>query len=466
MTTEYQTMPYNGSGWDVFRCFKDEPNAVLLESSLHDPQLGRYSFIAFRPFQIFAGDHPAALSGLRISFRRYATLVDPPGDLTLTPFSGGIIGFLSYDFGLSFEKVTAPGCPAPVPGCCFGFYDTVITVDHFLRRIVIAANGLPETSTAARRQKVRARIQEISEKLAGCGPGTQEPTEKELPAISPVFLKSNFSHKQYLAAVEKALAYICRGDIYQVNLAQCFSSLGPALPEHLDALTVYGRMREHFPSCFGAYFDGGDFQIASHSPERFLRLTNGHVTTRPMKGTRPRAENAAEDARLKAELLNSAKERAELLMVTDLERNDLGRVCQPGSVKVAALRTLEEYKSVFQTTASVEGQLAKDKDGFDLLYACLPGGSVTGCPKIRAMQIISELEPTRRSVYTGALGYMDFGGDMDFNILIRSVLFEGGRVSFHVGGGIVADSNPHAEYEETLVKAQAMLQSLGGVVVE
>ena len=268
----------------------------------------------------------------------------------------------------------------------------------------------------------------------------------------------NFSKSRYLETAQKALDYIADVEIYQVNLSQRFQfGFEGGL---LDPLSLYGTLRNISPSPFGGYVDGGNFQLLSNSPERFLHLNNGIVQSRPMKGTRHRANDELHDHVLREELLNSAKEKAELLMITDLLRNDLGRVCDYGSVSVKEMRALEEYAYVFQTTATVEGVLNKNKDCFDLMKACFPGGSITGCPKIRAMEIIEELEPTRRGMYTGSLGYINFSGNMDFNILIRTLLAYRNKLYFQVGGGIVADSTPENEYHETLVKAQALRDCL------
>jgi para-aminobenzoate synthetase component 1 len=256
-----------------------------------------------------------------------------------------------------------------------------------------------------------------------------------------------------LDAVRKALAYIERGDIYQVNLSQRFAY---APPEDFHPLQAWGLLNQCSPTGFGAYFDAGAFQIISNSPEEFLHVHEGLVRTRPMKGTRPRGRDILEDRRLREEIWNSPKDRAELLMITDLLRNDLGKVCAYGSVRVGRMRAIEEYRYVFQATSLVEGTLAKDKDCFDVIEACFPGGSITGCPKIRAMEVIEELEPASRGIYTGSLGYISFDGTMHFNILIRTLLCCGRKLYFQVGGGIVADSTPEGEYEETLVKARAL----------
>jgi para-aminobenzoate synthetase component 1 len=268
-------------------------------------------------------------------------------------------------------------------------------------------------------------------------------------------LDSNFTKEEYLSAIKKAKEYIKQGDIYQVNLSQTFQAKNSS-----SGFDIYRRLRKISPSHFSAYLDGGDFQILSSSPESFLRLEGDKVTTRPMKGTRGRSKNRLEDLKFRKELLKSQKDKAELLMIVDLERNDLGRVCSYDSIKVSALRQVEQYNTVFQTTATVEGRLHKNKDRIDLLRACFPGGSITGCPKIRSMEIIEELEPTRRSIYTGSLGYLSFSGSMAFNILIRTVLKKQDKLYFGAGGGIVADSKPEEEYSETLVKAKAMIQAV------
>ena len=267
---------------------------------------------------------------------------------------------------------------------------------------------------------------------------------------------------EYLRRVRTALGYIRRGDIYQLNLALQFA-VPPAAGLGLsDGPGLYARLRAVSASCFGAYLDAGSFQVISSSPERFLSLRGRAVETRPMKGTRPRGADRRSDGRLRQALCRSAKEQAELLMITDLMRNDLGRVCRFGSVRVDRLREIEAYRTVYQATSTVTGDLAPGRDGLDVLAACVPGGSVTGCPKIRAAAIIDELEPGRRGFYTGSAGYMDQSGDMDFNILIRTLLLRERQAVFHVGSGIVADSDPEAEYAETLVKAAAIRECLAG----
>ncbi|OHE81822.1 MAG: aminodeoxychorismate synthase, component I, partial [Verrucomicrobia bacterium GWF2_62_7] len=268
-------------------------------------------------------------------------------------------------------------------------------------------------------------------------------------------LESNLTREDYERAVRRILDYIAAGDVYQVNFSQRFRVQTTAEPELL-----YHALRTANPAPFAAYLDCGAGQILSSSPERFLQIRGRHIQTRPIKGTRPRTGNEQADQKAGRELMMSAKDQAELLMITDLERNDLGRVCEFGSVHVPELVTLESYATVLHLVSTVEGRLADEVMAVDAIRACFPGGSITGAPKIRAMEIIDELEPSARGVYTGAIGYLGFNGVADFNIAIRTMVHENGVVHFHAGGGIVADSEPAMEYEETLHKARGMVQAL------
>ena len=259
-----------------------------------------------------------------------------------------------------------------------------------------------------------------------------------------------------MRAVRRILEYIAAGDCYQVNLSQRLSA-----PYSGSAWSLYERLRAASPAPYSAFLDCGDHQVLSSSPELFLRVRGGEVETHPIKGTRPRGRTPEEDAAAAAELLSSPKDRAELLMIVDLERNDLGRVCRFGSVTVPELYRLESYANVHHLVATVRGQLRPQITPLECLRAAFPGGSITGAPKIRAMEIIEELEPVRRSLYTGAIGWVDGRGDGEWNIAIRTMVVKQGVVQFHVGGGVVADSDPQAEYEETLAKAGGMLAALG-----
>jgi len=438
----------------IFQALTRQKNCFFLDSSLNKNCLGRYSFLGANPFHILKTKNENPFPKLRSLLDKYK--IDVPKNSP--PFPGGALGYLSYDLGLMLEKKveSRPKEGLKIPDCFFGFYNTVVVIDHLKQLLYIFSAGFPETNPRLAKSLCRSNFKKICKLLSGIE------AERKCGEISglrdnPGELESDFSKEEYIAAIKKAKEYIKRGDIYQINLSQRFR-----VKTGLSDLQIYKRLREISPSCFSAYFNAGDYQILSSSPERFLSLEKDTVTTRPMKGTRPRGENKSQDLALKKDLLASAKDKAELMMIVDLERNDLGRVCSYDSVRTESLRELEEYSTVFQTTATVSGRLHKNKDRVDLLRACFPGGSITGCPKIRAMEIIEELEPTRRSVYTGCLGYASFSGEMDFNILIRSILKKDNMLYFGVGGGIVADSDPEEEYQETLVKARAMIAAISG----
>ena len=410
------TLAFNGDAFDIFYLFKDEPQAFFLDSSLQvtSPQ---FSYIGFAPF--------ATVSGMSIpAFKKIFDRHRLKNQKLALP--AGAVGYIGYDGSLFF-----------------GLYDTILGFDHQKRQLNIS--GLSQ-----------ARIYEVLKRIR------QAPMVKRKLKHSPsqINFKSNFTKLEYMKAVRRALEHIRRGDIYQINLSHQIkveSFRGGYFPQPVQ---IYKNLRRSFPSEFGAYFDDGRQVILSASPERFLRLQNRAVQVKPMKGTRPRGKSKFQDRKLKEQLLKNPKEIAELLMVTDLERNDLGRVCDYASVKVKAMRTIETYASVFQATSTIEGRLRRDMDSFDLLQAAFPSGSVTGCPKIAAMKIIKELERGPRGLYTGALGYISFSGDMDFNVMIRTMFVKQQQITFHVGGGIVADSNPSDEWQETWDKAQALIETL------
>ena len=464
----------------IFEAIKDKENAFFLDSSLHRGPLGRYSFLGFEPFYIFkAKGQEDSLNQLRELLKRYQLVNPAPrakargftggGVNTKFPFLGGAVGYLAYDFGLSLENIKEKAKDdLALPDVFWGFYDTVIAVDHWKKKLTIFSTGFPEKGSFLAKkhseQRLKQFIQELSKQGRHCEKAdkpTKQSKARDCFAIArndklAIKLTSNFTKEEYLKAVAKAKDYIRKGDIYQVNLSQRFSA-----ETTLNSFNLYQRLRQVSPSDFSACLDCGDFQIISSSPERFLNFDGKNVSTRPMKGTRPRGINSRADARHKRDLLQSPKDKAELLMIVDLLRNDLGRVCKYGSVRVSSMRALEAYSTVYQTTASIEGVLYPGQDRIDLLKACFPGGSITGCPKIRSMQIIDELEPTQRSIYTGCLGYLGFNNTMDLNILIRTILKKNDTIYFQAGGGIVADSQPESEYQETLTKAQGIFKALG-----
>jgi len=416
------TLSFDGDAFGIFHIFKDQPQVFFLDSSRHQSQAS-YSYIGFAPFITVKGGD---LRGLKKVFDKYRLKAQ---DLS---FPAGAVGYLGYDGSLFF-----------------GFYDTILAVDHQKKQLIISSFS-------------KTRLKDVLKQVKGLIVGhsvTASETKQSLHKHSLNF-KSNFTKAGYIRTVRQALEHIRRGDIYQINLSHQIKVLMPRWPDYVEPAAIYRNLRQSFPSEFGAYFDDGRQVILSASPERFLKLQKSTVQVKPMKGTRVRGRNKIQDKKLKEQLLKSPKEIAELLMVTDLERNDLGRVCDYASVKVKVMRTIETYRSVFQATSTVEGRLRKDCDQFDLLQATFPSGSVTGCPKIEAMKIIKKLERSPRGLYTGALGYMSFSGDMDFNVMIRTMFLNPKEISFHVGGGIVADSKPQDEWQETWDKAKPLMDTL------
>jgi para-aminobenzoate synthetase component 1 len=304
--------------------------------------------------------------------------------------------------------------------------------------------------------RAKKRLNEMKATLAEVSSlGTEAPFTSTSATMKPVTLKGGFTHKEYVDAVEKCRQYIIAGDIFEVNLSQRFEAELAITPYEL-----YRRLRQINPAPFACYLGFDEVSVVSASPERFLRLRGDWVETRPIKGTRPRGKTPEEDETLANELLSSSKDRAENIMIVDLERNDLGRVCRFGTVKVTELAILEVFPTVFHLTSTVVGRLREGKNCIDLLKATFPGGSITGAPKVRAMEIIDELEPTKRSVYTGNIGYLSFNGDLDLNIAIRTFLVKGEKAYFQVGGAVVYDSDPEAEYQETLDKARALVNAI------
>jgi para-aminobenzoate synthetase component 1 len=456
---------------DVLRRFADRPGLLFLDSALTHPGLGRYSFLAADPFDYLwsrgklvhgAGgryDDMDPFAALAAHLRQFPSEHDP----RLPPFQGGAAGVLGYDLCHHLERLPWPRYnDLPTPDLAVGFYDWVIAWDHQDNRAWLISTGFPKLTRNSRLRRAAFRLNEVRRKLRASPPSPPSPTGSVLLPLAPQWpvphfpgLTSNFDRETYLATIRRAIEYIHAGDCFQVNVAQRL--LYPYLAPPLD---LYLRLRERNPATFAGYFSLGDYQIVSASPERFLRVHGGEVETRPIKGTRPRGATPQEDDARIEELLRSEKDRAENIMIVDLLRNDLGRVCRYGSVKVEAVCRVETYPFVHHLVSEVRGRLREGLGPVDLLRAAFPGGSVTGAPKIRAMEIIAELEPTARGPYCGSLGYIGFDGTMDTNILIRTFTAGHGWIQFPVGGGIVADSVPEHEYEETWHKAAGLLRAL------
>ena len=419
--------------FDTCARFSGLPYLLFLDSSAQGA-LSRYSFLAADPVAV-ARTPQAARELLR---------AERPEPLAgLPPFQGGIAGYIGYEWGAALERVkrAAPDSITPkIPDVALAYYDWVIAWDHREAKAWLISAERAAAATSA----VRARLMARSPTVGRLAPAT-------VPA------QSNFARAEFEDAVTRIRDYIAAGDVYQVNLSQRFHAPFAGSP-----LELYRRLRARNPAPFGAYLEFGDGCVASISPERFVRVDAPTRTAeaRPIKGTRPRGATPARDRALGRELQNSDKDRAENVMIVDLLRNDLGKVCRPGSVRAPSLFALESHPTVHHLVSTVTGELADGADAFDLLLAAFPGGSVTGAPKIRAMQIIAELERAPRGVYCGAIGYISATGGMDFNIPIRTIVLQGGNATFHAGAGVVWDSEPAAEYEETLAKARTMIEAL------
>ena len=431
--------------------------------------LSQRCFLAFDPFLVLS------VRGRRVALREMGRTrrfeADPfsvlerilrrfrlPHDDLPTPLPAGGIGYLSYDLRTLLERVPPhPNDDLKVPDMLFCFYDSVLTLDLPEGKAWLVSTGLPFEGDEAKR-RARERVERWLKVLDGRDKAAPQAEGIRSPTAGGITLFSNFDREGYKRAILKAKHYIRQGDIFQVNLSQRFCAELTKPPFEL-----FLRLREVSPAPFAAFLDFGEFQVVSSSPERFLFLDprTRKVHTRPIKGTRPRGRTAEEDRALASELLASEKDRAEHVMIVDLERNDLGGVAEPGTVKVVELYALEPFPTVFHLTSTIEGRLREDVSRVDLLRATFPGGSITGAPKVRAMEIINELETVARGIYTGALGYLSFSGFMDLSIVIRTAVVRGGWAYLHAGGGIVFDSDPEAEYEETLDKARGLVAALG-----
>ena len=447
---------------DAFSRFVFRPNIFFLDSALSVNGISRYSFLGFNPFlvmkvkgrKVTLTDKDGTLENEGNPFEHLRNLLKQFSILNTDesiPFQCGAVGYLGYDLCHFIERL--PGKAVDdigLPDMYMAFYDTIISYDNHLGKCSVIGVDFGLDSA------IRDRVEQIAGSLSAktvVSVQTDEPAY-EKRATDP-FLKFNFTKELYMKAVRRIKDYIAAGDVYQVNLSQRIESRFDGPPHAL-----YKRLRMINPAPFSCYLTFDNVAIVSSSPERFLNIQNRHVQTRPIKGTRPRGKDAGADEELKQKLLASPKDDAELTMIIDLLRNDLGRVCDYGSVHVKEKKVLETYPTVHHLVATVEGDLYERHDAIDLIKATFPGGSITGAPKIRAMQIIDELEPTKRSVYTGAIGYIGFNGNVDLNIAIRTFILNGNELYFQVGGGIVADSKEEEEYEETMHKAKALIDSL------
>lgn len=449
-----------------------QPYLLFLDSAADPERLGRYTYLMAAPASVLRskgkpeGRNPLEQAGSLLATHRSEAVAGLP------PFQGGLAGFISYDFGGVLEHLPSPRFDdLALQDLVLGFYDWVIAWDNRDSRAWIVSTGLPAEG-AARSRRAAERLGWVKRQLAGPPASGRALPPHRLGTPAPSYpvagfeqagqigLRSSFTHRGYLDAVSRVRDYIIAGDIFQANLSQRLQA-----PLEEDPWQLYKRLREVNPAPFAAYLEFEGVAVASASPERFLLLDEaGRVETRPIKGTSPRGLSPLHDAALSLALAESEKDRAENLMIVDLLRNDLSRVCRPGTVRVPELFALEHYRTVHHLVSTVTGQLEPGRSATDLLAAAFPGGSITGAPKVRAMEIIAELEPSRRGIYCGSIGYLSLTGAMDTSIVIRTCVAIGGRVYLSVGGGIVADSDPEQEYRETLDKGRALVTALAGGV--
>ncbi|NVK19916.1 MAG: aminodeoxychorismate synthase component I [Methylocystaceae bacterium] len=411
----------------LFAPFASQPFAQFLDSA----GCARYSYICLHPSGTFE-DPNHILPHLR------ETLQDITLHEGLPPFQGGLVGFIGYEWLHQLEDISPQKTDdLSLPDVCFGFYDTIAAFDH---------------------KEEKAWIFSIKNNAAAHALKEQLYQKTDLQEYTPVSLNwvSDFTAQTYQDSVQRVIDYILEGDIFQANLTQRFQA---SLPDGFKRYSFYQNLRKTNPAPFSAYLNFKDFTIASSSPERFLEVAGKQVETCPIKGTRARSTDPVIDEANALALQKSEKDRAENTMIVDLLRNDLSKVCTPHSVHVPELCGLHSFASVHHLISTILGELKEGCDSLDLLEACFPGGSITGAPKVRAMEIISELEPVRRNLYCGTIGYIGYDGRMDTNIVIRTVIFKGDKACVQVGGGIVADSDPESEYLETLDKARALFSA-------
>ncbi len=450
-----------------FACFADEAFSLWFDSADTDHPAGKFSYIAIDPFETISiknGD----MNGLAVDpfdylKARLAHFVEDWSGLPkdLPRFKGGAGGYFGYDLAQGLETLPPPVTPYAVddaerPDMVLGLYDLVLAFDHQEQRCFIYASGFPKIGAAARSHHALSRINFLKNRLRGVSRfATHQHATPPVLATQP---QSPLSAKDYQTRVQKIIDYIYAGDVFQVNLSHRYQA---TLNKNDNAFAFYKRLRHVSPAPFSGFFQLGDWALTSASPERFLSCHEGLVETRPIKGTRARHLNPQRDAALITELQNDKKERAENIMIVDLLRNDISRVCKEGSIKVPSLCAIESFSAVHHLVSIIKGALKENAGPTDLLKACFPGGSISGAPKIRAMEIIAELENNCRGPYCGALGYIGYDGTMDTNITIRTPIISGRQISFQVGSGITAASNPAAEYRETLDKAAGIFCALG-----
>lgn len=448
MKTVVRKLDFYQKAETIFEQYQHRKMAAFLDSSL-EGTTGRYSIIGLAPYLILTEEdgifyrNGKAQKGSFLSGLSEALAERREENPTALPLISGALGYFSYDFGRKFEHIsTRYPKKLQVPDAIFAFYDLFIIDDKAEKALYLTSRGETQAPEQAFAQ-LEAEIQQCPEPVL----------PKRHQGLAP--FTPNFQKEDYKAAIDRVISYIIEGDIYIANMTQQLTVNSGRTPYE-----VYRYLRTYNPAPFSAFFQYGDFQVVCSSPERFLQAKDGVAETRPIKGTRKRGQTPEEDQALRAELENSEKDHSELLMIVDLERNDLNHVCQPGTVQVTEHFAVEAYATVFHLVTTIVGKLRQDCDPSALMEAAFPGGSITGAPKIRAMEIIDQLEHDRRNLYTGSLGYFSLNGDCDLNIIIRTAVHRDGQYILGVGGGITCESELEFEYEETLQKAKALLEAL------
>lgn len=454
-------IPYR-DGMQAISSLAGKTRFVFLDSSKIHADVGQFSYIGVDPFallsfkdnQIFFNQENCSSHSIFDVLAEKLALFSLKSQADLPPFQGGVAGFFSYDLVRNLERLPEYACDdKKYPQLMLGFFDLVVSFDHQQKKAWVLSSGFPETD----QNKLIIRAKNRRDWCIKLLSDTVETPMIAQALVSEDVITSNFTRSKYIAVVQQAIDYIREGDIFEVNLSQRFSC---TLPMWSSPFDLYRRIRYINPAPFSAYIALGDTAIVSSSPERFLKLHNRKVETRPIKGTARRSTEPDEDQQLADALVASDKNRAENTMIVDLMRNDLSRVCLPNSVQVVKYCGLESYETVHHLVSVIEGTLEDTYQAVDLLKVAFPGGSITGAPKIRAMEIIEELEPTQRGPYCGSVGYIGFDGNMDTSILIRSYLIKNNEITFQVGGAVVLDSDPSLEYEETLLKANVLKRAL------
>lgn len=448
-------IPYQTDSSKIFARIADRPWAVFLDSGQPHSQFGHYDIMAADPFVrlVTKGEYTEILDskGHEVSTQDpFELLKSRLANYSLNqaelPFEGGAIGYFAYDLTRRVDDLPIQALDAEnIPQMMVGIYDWAVVVDHRLSRAWLVSHSFDQAT------------EDFWPELCALFDAPLLIKTQSVFEVTSA-LSSNMDYKAYTQAFDKVKRYIYEGDCYQVNLAQRFSAKAMG-----DAWVAYQALRKISPAPFMAYMNFSDespLHVLSASPERFLQVFNGHVETRPIKGTRPRSLDAEQDKLNAESLQNSLKDRAENLMIVDLLRNDISKACEIGTVRADHMFALESFANVHHLVSTVTGKLAVGMTAIDLLRACFPGGSITGAPKLRAMEIIEELEPNRRGLYCGAIGYIGFDGNMDTNIAIRTAIYSQGEIRFYAGGGVVADSELTKEYRETLDKASSMLELL------